>query len=56
VIKVFNPLLMGSLWGVIDMLAVEGGERLALTRVAHIQSLSFLVGLVVRKVHKFVTT
>ena len=55
-IEILDPLLMISLRGVIDMLAVEGGERLALTWVAHIQSLSFLVGLVVRKVHKFVTT
>jgi len=56
VIEVFDPLLVGCLRGVVDMLAVESRERLALARVTHIQSLSVLVGLVVRKVHKFVAT
>jgi hypothetical protein len=48
VIEIFDPLLVVCLRGVVDMLAVKGRERLALTRVAHIQSLGFLVGLVVR--------
>ncbi len=46
-IEVLNPLLMVSLRGMIDMLAVKRGERLALIRITHIQSLSLLVSLVV---------